>query len=349
MKRKIFGERRNGFTLVELLVVIAVIALLLAIMMPSLNKARQMAHTVKCAANMRNTGIALESHVNESGYYPPSYVYPHDENGSYDLAKQPENHPFGYIHWSWHLFDSGRADASAFTCPAMDNGGAPRTNPGLRRGDWDRDQVDQRGSSQPNSLTDKQAPRMAYAANGAIIPRNKFRGSVSGVHRYNRLVRPTEIQRPGEVILLTEFNKNWKSVGVPQGGGVLSKSHRPITAFSHTSTGYRGFAYYQAGSSTPAFEYGDRSAPNYGLKPLAEIERATDLLDGGVGHPVNAVGRHHPGGRDWRNAAGEAMGGTTNFLYADIHVERKTVEETMDNLEWGREFYAITGVNIVRY
>jgi prepilin-type N-terminal cleavage/methylation domain-containing protein len=199
----------GGFTLVELLVVIAVIALLMGILMPSLNKARQAAYTTKCAGNMRNVGVAMESYVNDSGTYPPSYVYPSDDNGSYDLAKQDENHPFGYLHWSWFLFDAGRCDPSAFACPAMEGGGgAPRTNPGLRRQDWAKGQVDQNGSDSPNSLTDKQAPRMAYTANGGIIPRNKFKGGFAGLQRYNRLVKPTEVSRPGEVILLTEFNKS---------------------------------------------------------------------------------------------------------------------------------------------
>jgi prepilin-type N-terminal cleavage/methylation domain-containing protein/prepilin-type processing-associated H-X9-DG protein len=350
MRAQPFNRKAGvGFTLVELLVVISVIALLLAILMPSLNKARQAAYGVKCAGNMHNTGIAMQSYVNEAEYYPPSYIYPSDQNGGFRLDKQPEDHPFGYLHWSWFLFDSGRCDASAFTCPAMNNGGAPRTNAGLRRRDWEKGQADQNGSMQPNSLTDKQAPRMAYTGNAAVIPRNKFKGSATGMARYNRQVKPAEVGRAGEVIMLTEFDANWKALGVNEGSGVLAKSHRPITPLSHTSTGYKGYAVYQAGKDTPAYEYGDRNAPDSGLKTLAEIETATDLLDGGVGHPLNAVGRHHPGGNDWRNEAGEPMGGTANFLYCDTHVERKTVAETIEKLEWGKEFYSITGVNIVRY
>lgn len=155
-------KRKAAFTLVELLVVIAIIAMLLAILMPSLNKARQSAYAVKCAGNLRNAGLAMESYVTEAGFYPPSYIYPSDAQGGYDLEKQPEDHPFGYLHWSWFLFDSGRCDASAFSCPAFDGGGAPRTNPGLRKKDWEKGQADQNGSLSPNSLTDKQAPRMAY-------------------------------------------------------------------------------------------------------------------------------------------------------------------------------------------
>jgi prepilin-type N-terminal cleavage/methylation domain-containing protein/prepilin-type processing-associated H-X9-DG protein len=84
MKRKDQTANKYGFTLVELLVVISIIALLLALLLPALWKAQEHARRIVCAKNLQQLGIASTAYFND---YSKLWVVQSFGTGSYWIYK----------------------------------------------------------------------------------------------------------------------------------------------------------------------------------------------------------------------------------------------------------------------
>jgi prepilin-type N-terminal cleavage/methylation domain-containing protein len=91
-------NKLRGFTLIELLVVISIIALLMAMLMPTLSKAKEQALAASCKARLRQLTVVMTMQLNaNNGYFPGGQQPALDMHGDTDkINKCPkENRPRG--------------------------------------------------------------------------------------------------------------------------------------------------------------------------------------------------------------------------------------------------------------
>lgn len=115
-------SRRNAFSLVELLVVIGIIAILIALLLPTLARVRRQAQTVKCLSNLHQIGLAaaIYSHDYKGYMLPAAYRDPNSDLNLENWTSLLVNGRYAFAPWlTVDINAANQHTPSIFLCPNL--------------------------------------------------------------------------------------------------------------------------------------------------------------------------------------------------------------------------------------
>lgn len=269
-------SRCRAFTLAELLVVIAIIGVLVALLLPSIQAARESARKTRCANNLKQIGIGMHAYLLNHKTFPPGYTSrvqaDHDDGGpgwSWGAMIMPyieETALHDQINYAASLRSAEAApivltSVPLFICPSDDNFRTIIDIP----------------SKSSSLIICKMAAGNYVGSAGTIRPTCKLcRDYFDGVFGRNRAIKSKELQDGlSKTLAIGERSTHWSNCTI---WGVLPNSK----VLDNRVPGL-----YAAG---PAYVLGTTFAEGF------NIETSTEMAHGTIGTFAESFGSQHPGG-----------------------------------------------------
>jgi prepilin-type N-terminal cleavage/methylation domain-containing protein/prepilin-type processing-associated H-X9-DG protein len=302
MVQPIFGKRRRkrGFTIIELLITITIITILVALLMPAVQQAREAARRAKCKNNLRQIGVAI--HL----YHETHRTYPPGQQWDWGSQRDSNANPIGRLPgWGW----------SAFILPFIDqNTIYVSIDFNLPLNDISNSKIDASGNPQNGKVTRIMSNREIISTSLSVFMCPSDRATPlrnRNTAPNNSCTRPGAICNPGQA---------WSSYHAAAG------SYRAQTGSTNRLRGNGAFRRLRAGKPSnfirriSDFRDGDSNTIMFGESSI-EFHNSGKLYGSSRSQQNDASGSHHlmKTGEGKMNPPRSARNVERNYNFGSLH------------------------------